>query len=691
MPTLDELLSKGGQVQVSPPPGEEEPVRLSPPSPPQAPLSSPSSPGFTPGMKLDQVLSGSPAPLPTDAQVAEDMEPGWFTEEAILSPQAVLSTTGGIAGGAVGSAFPGLGTAVGAGVGAGIGQSIGRGIELLQKDLSQNPMTPKDWVLELGGAGAKGVATEYIGGRAGAWASKIFQRTLAPFADKIDEAGKAVMESAAKLDIDLLASQKRGSGVFAQLEGMPTRFPWGVGPAIRFAEKQNTQMEKAVTDLAESMAPGYSRAKRAIGNYLKSGSQKLREEAKAGAKLRYDAVERIVDPETPWPVSNLYNRAVEIAKEEAQLSGKIMNPGTPTARNIAEITEPTPGPAALLDPASIPASIIQAWGLATEQAKEMPFARIRAIQSRLGDMASNHPNPEARRTFARLYSALDEDLQNVATNNPGLQDALSEATRFYKQEVIDSFVKNQQFKNIQKKDASELVEVLLAPGTTIEEVERIKKILPPEEFEKLGAGWLFRKVGIESRGEVDQFSVQKFLTKTGPMHYDPEVIEAILGKDRAESLAQIRKVFLAIQDSRVGAGNPSMTGRAVLGADQIQQAMRLGIAGGATLAYGGALTMVGANPLLAATTALLTPITFAKVLYSKRGAKYLAEGLDIARNKKLKKAAFEIAHVPTMIAASHLDWPWEEDPEDGPPVVSEAPLRGPDPRTQGVSVQIPQQ
>lgn len=664
MPTVDEFLRQHGSKLV-----DSE-------APPQAPVGL----GITP-----------PQPLPpgTTLPPAEPPAPlGQQIKESILGPGQTLGPQpmGEIIGGSLGTAaIPVMGPA-GPIVGAGLGGMFGKGMEILWEG---KPKTKAEFLQEVGWAGATGAGTQYLGGKAGDWLVEGAQKAMAPMAEKIERSRRDLNKVYDQLGISKSAGQASGKSWLQRLERGTSHYAFGVGPAEKFAETQVKEMEKSVSDLIEQVNPGYNLAAQEVGKALKSGSEKALEAAKDYSRFLYDGIEDVVSPKKLFPTENLYNISKVITKEEQLLRGKLGNPATATAEQVKQMTAPIPGMGALLDPASIPAAIIQEFNLATKEAAQMPFARIRAIQSRLGNLATNHPNAEARRTFARMLGGLMEDMDKISDQTPGLADKLSMANEFYKNRIIKDFVKNDTFHDIKEKDASLLSGFLFGPRTSLEQVERVKKVIPKDVYEQLKAGWLLDLVETRSQNELGKFSPEMFTRNLAPKNYRPEVIKAIVGKDTAEAISKIREVFLDIQASKIGAGNPQLNLHSNMNRRYLEDIRKFIGPGVTSIATGGGLFAMGINPIYAAAFTGLLPLTMAKVLFSPKGAKWLSEGLTLQK----RKATYEAGRIPTMIALGRQDWPFPADEVQqmlDNPEMTFPPLQNIEPNPlEGVKVEVP--
>jgi hypothetical protein len=646
--------------------------------------------GFRPGVAFDPERNfGSPEDLGVS-------RPG----ESLLGPESVGNIAGGLAGTALTAPLAGAGfisplARVGITAGAaGIGQGVGKGLELLGEWWTRKPedktITAGEAIKAMGWATAEGTVLDMGGSAIGGVARK----ALAPSLAAVGQAQKMAVEAAEKWRVDLITAQKTQKGWMAQLSSLPGRFPFGVTRVENFARKQIGQLENAVRRWVNIVEPRYSKSLEDVGNAFMSNAESTLAKGRAGASVMYDAVEQLVKQSDGsikrFASPNFLGMNKIIQEEELKLRGLVANPATGTVeainRNIAEdrVFKDMAGNVILntsgkpMDPAAVPAELMREYGL-TAETVDLPFFQLRALQSRLGKLSVDVKDAEARRTFTRLHAALGEDMDEIAKTVPGLGEALGKANRFYRYAVVDKFIKNETFQMARATDASKLAQVLFPSGVSIEQVRRVKKMVRPEVFNQLSAGWLLditsRKAINEKAGEL---SVDKFLTQTGSAHYSPKVLKTILGKEQYRNFLEIQSVFRTVWKSRLGGANPPETARAVLGADQFNQMMQVGIRGATAVASFGTLATLGVNPLMSAAAVGFGPVLLAKLIYSKKGIAYLEKGTPLGLKLKGSATAREALRqgvkVPGLLAAASLDWPFPDEevgssrPSTGVPV-----------------------
>lgn len=684
MPKLGELriieeaqIQGGGEGETIT--GEEvsSPVLNSPPLPPgasqTAPLSfqAPSPLPLKSGMKLRDILGEDEPPRPLEEQIRNSiMGPG-----GIAGPQSLGGILGGAAGTTLGAIGAGVGGIASAPVvfpvaGAVILGMAGKGLEKLWERNSEIDMNEDDWLKELGWAGVVEGTAEVVGGKVGGIFVRGTQQALAPYAKKITASKRALKEQAEKFKITLLAPQitgAKGPGKGIKFMG---KLPFGAKLADRFAGMQNQQMDKAVKSLIRQIHPKYAQASSEMGLAVREGAEVSLEQAQNWSRDLFDGINQVIEPDTKFISPNIYEISSTIKEEELGLRGLLRNKAAGTAENLVNLTKkeppaPTVGDFALfgnkppVDLASTPAALVEELNLAAEDAKEMSLKRLTDLYTRLGSLTSRYKGTEAGRNFARMFKAVDEDLIEIGTKNDGLTEALTEARSFYKDRVIKDFLDNETFKNILRKDASLLAGTLLGPGVSIEEVKRIKKIVPTVTFEKLVAGSLWDLLAVRSRGPNGEFAVKKFINNISLEKYSVETLKEILGEDRYHALDSLRNLFLVVQKSKLGAGDLELTERAFMGDRQMEQLTRMGIRGAGSMATAGYLFKNSLDPVISASIAFLSPGQISKMIYSKRAAKIFSDGLKLGTTGKNR--VFQSGRIPVMMGMSQVDWPFTEE------------------------------
>jgi hypothetical protein len=145
--------------------------------------------------------------------------------------------------------------------------------------------------------------------------------------------------------------------------------------------------------------------------------------------------------------------------------------------------------------------------------------------------------------------------------------------------------------------------------TVYNNVSLMKRVLPKEEFDKLGEQFYQKIFRLNQRTDlIDPIAMANSINK-----YDERGVLNLFGKEQADAVREIASFTNRMSASQLAAANPSGTA---------QNAMTIGLMG-----------MIVRNPVLGVVN-MLTTRQAAKILYSPMGSKWLTQGFKLPANSK---------------------------------------------------------
>lgn len=384
-----------------------------------------------------------------------------------------------------------------------------------------------------------GEGGEAIGGVVGGVAPAVPRLTLQGILRLLGVRGlsaeqRQMAQAFTRYGIDPLASDVTGARGVAQVETLPTRFPFGVAPTQRFAERQLGQAQETVQRTLQplGMPIGPEEAGLAIRTDVGRQLERQREGAEQAAQL---TVERAGGRRTFVEVGvraaqdiregirtftagkrKLFNDVEALAGDVPVVTlgrtkataGDILEQsrqiGSPAPRGTAAIQrlgEPAEGFTIGGVPVrELPASFLRALPAEMRDAIEgnqpITFALARRIETEMGRIgyASRRPVPDTSVEGAarRMYHAIRQDLDEFLTSPSGadVAPALAEAKQIYANEkrIFNDSVN----RAVTRKDFApeKFIEGVFNPRADVTDLLDFKLAVSPETYERATASFL---------------------------------------------------------------------------------------------------------------------------------------------------------------------------------------------------------
>ncbi len=511
------------------------------------------------------------------SRLEESISPG-----GIASPENVGIIGGGLTGALYGAPFaPPFGAAVGGLLGAGGGALLGRGGEMLKEKffgpyrtpgtepLKQPKRTFTEVAKELGEASERGITAQALGEVGGA----AFGKVLAPFAPKLSSEAKQAAATAKKYGIGLTAAETFDSGLGSRVESVPGRSLFGASKVKQFAETRSEQAATAMRDFADSLSPGLAKDYETVGSAIKDIAENrlqglsgvvrqlskkvsggkilglkeagetvkeakdtLLEALKGKASNLYDAVKTAAgDQASQIKAPEFRKIAAEILGQESKMSGvQLQSAGVAGGASrqfpkpkltIAQQIEAAQKTGEQAGPTTLSAELASKFGLDKE--KMWDLDTLREWQSRLGDLYSSVTDRKARRDFARMFSAVSNDIKTWGEGlDPNVNELLKTANGFYKNSIADVYF-NRLVSGIDKAEPDMVAHLFLGPNVSAVALDRVKKAIGADAFNKASGAYLDDLM--RGANNIDgSFSPIKALRLLDT--HDPEVIKRLYGK-----------------------------------------------------------------------------------------------------------------------------------------------------------------
>lgn len=370
-------------------------------------------------------------------------------------------------------------------------------------------------------------------------------------------------------------------GVPRTMESAASKIVGGYGPMVEAATKQQAEIGKKVTSLADQLSKGASPsvAGRTIEKGL-SGEGGFVDRFKAGQKQLYDKLDEFIPTTTPVNVSSTsralasMNEDIKGAEAVSQLFKNSRIQGIESALR-QDIAGTRPGvmavpPNAPTRPGGVPSyatgrQVGIPGGAPTDQ---LPYEAVKKLRTLVGQeltdatLASNVP----RSKWKALYAALSNDLENAAkaTGNPAAVKAMDRANAFTRagHDRIESVLDKVVSRNIPEdifKSATSVTD--MEAGAT--KIASVMKSLQPEERKVVQSAFL-RRMGQAKPGtktqEGDVFSSNTFFTNWERMSPQAKsVMFATKDNELRASLDAIAQTSAKIREGSKVFANPSGT------------------------------------------------------------------------------------------------------------------------------------
>ncbi len=351
-----------------------------------------------------------------------------------------------------------------------------------------------------------------------------------------------------------------------------------------------------------------------------------------------------------------------------------------------------------VDPNKLPGAFVAEHQL--DVPRPLSFQTLREIQSRLGELARNAGQAGQRRVagqYKMLFRAVTKDIEAIGETIPEVGPALQQANTFYRTKVVapffqDFFTKGKRaFDNADPQDVAAIV---FRPGVSQQHVQLVKEAVGPKAYDGMLAAHMQESVSRAVNPQTGQFEVGRFLTQWGPKQYRDTSLQEMFGQRYAD-FRELRDVLQNIQDSALGAANPSGTGRRIGTAGQFTGIISFalnnpgatvggliggalgkkaygdagmiagGLAGGVAGNYlGGELDLLPGGEYAgglatAGGIVALSPIGLSRILFHPQGIKWLTTGLQVSPGTetalKLSARLIALANKPTPAEASPVE------------------------------------
>lgn len=425
--------------------------------------------------------------------------------------------------------------------------------------------------------------------------------------------------------------QATGSRLLQALETGTGSLPGGAGVMAKFSGRQQEDVGRRVTRLADSLAENATPAK--AGKAIKKGlvgsdgfMARFREES----GRMFDRIG--LDQVAPVPTTNttqiLADLTTPIAGAES-VGEALVSPGV---RRIAD--------AFLAD--------------AAEGQGTIPYGALKTLRTRLGEMAFSGDmlTDTNRGALKGIYKALSKDMEAAAkANGPESARAFQRANEFYKAkaDVIDDYLDT-----VSKKAAPEDVYKWAMQGKDgASRIGAVRNSLKPPEW-RIAVSAFMKRLGKAKNSSQDDlgevFSTETFLTNWNTL--DPSAKDALFkGVDEYKTLRKdldvVAKAASSIREGSRVLHNPSGTAPFALNV------------GGTLASVGGGigLGVAGAGPFVvgALLTAPIGNAALARLLTNPSVVKWAA------RATKMNEM-----HLPSLLA--RLGQIAEEEPEVAPDI-----------------------
>jgi hypothetical protein len=563
--------------------------------------------------------AGIPEPKNTTERVVQDAASGMASAGGFVGAGKLLANSAGPVASAVGdllAAGPGLQTVSG---GAGAGAS---GV------VRENG----------GGAGAQAAA-----GIAGALAPGLAVPGVKAAARGILRGGEEGRQNVADNIANFEAAgtsptlaQATDGGIARATESLLAKIPGGAGVIAKKAQKQADEMQVAVQNVSDALAPGASAVN--AGEAIMRGVQGFKQGFKKLQQSLYDRLDDYIPSDTPISAGN-----TEFALKE-------LNADIPGAPNLSELFKNARIKG--IDRA-LQADLDQAATMGT-----LPYEAIKKLRTLVGNEIADASliADVPRSKWNPLYAALSDDLGEAAKKvGPAAEQAWSWANQFTRTQLA----RLEDLSGILSKDAPEKVFSAAISGSfegnTV--VRRVVSALPMKERREFAAAVL-QRMGRATAGqqnaEGNAFSSETFLSNLSKMSQTAR--QTLFGRTDAPGIEEQVQQLAKVAESRRAGGrvfaNPSGTAPA---------AAQLGMGGAIGAGVVGLATGAGLAPLAGALTLPATAYGMARVMTSDLPTRFAAGTTTLKDGAEAAAVASMMRSDPSSQSAPTAPW-WHRYP-----------------------------
>lgn len=418
---------------------------------------------------------------------------------------------------------------------------------------------------------------------------------------RVSPSRASAVSAAEELNIPLSRAEQTGSSALSGVETLLEKTPTGTVPINKFREGQmvakQAALEKAMKEMGTTETPF------TVGMKAKEG---LGQETASARNLRNTLYEKIPQ-DVRVPLQKSISVADEIIQEQAKYLPTTRNADViALAKDVQNASIPPQRPNVETSPTVLGSSgesQFRAGPIRPESAIEPNYPMLSRLRSVLADKIKQNTITQADgtstmtqsgRDFMRLKSALDSDIESFASSassplesmiSKEFKDTYRQANAFGKS--FAETYQNPDIKRLTFADPEKVVSSIFKKNSE-SEIRNFRAGVGEEAFSF--AKKRFTQDLLESKNIKNELS-----------KYEPETLKSIYGPSELEKIQKLGDTFDLLKSAEKTAGNPSGTGRQILGGSS----------------YGAAAyALLSGNPLAAASIIGL-PYISAKALTSK--------------------------------------------------------------------------
>ncbi len=397
--------------------------------------------------------------------------------------------------------------------------------------------------------------------------------------ERLGEAGAAVIKRAKDLGIPMSISDITQSPGWAKIEAAMAKTPLGAGPMQEFRNKQLEAAKAALTGMADKF--GNTQEVKTLGQNLKSAIASQSMEKNDKAKELYDAVEKLVPPETVVTTPSLQKAAQKLLAEHRLLKPSMQDGDVK---------------AVLSDLAKDAGSSWQ--GLSAMRSKMMQEIADNDAGIKIG--LKGQSNPVAG-IYKRLMGPLEEDVAKFGEANGGkVNDAIQLARSYYG--GFKGRFSSDAIKQIVDKNPEDIAGFVLRPNN-LTEIAALKKAAGPESFREVKRAFMDKLLTAGKGGEFSPQAMDTMLSK-----YGDSTLKEIFSGPELKGLNDFRQIAKTMGTAEKMSGNPSGTAQNIV-----------------TMATGGLMVR---HPVTGITVAI-APAALSRIMVSDAAREAVINGLKI--------------------------------------------------------------
>jgi hypothetical protein len=394
--------------------------------------------------------------------------------------------------------------------------------------------------------------------------------------------GQQAIQSAERLGVDLPRIAATESIPLKRIGLTASKVPYGGTPIQEAIESSSQSLGKRVAQVADDFGGGAAASRDEAGSAVRSGvSNYIGPVTSSRVKTAYDAVDQHVNKSVLSPLAETKKIADEITAQRADAA--LAGTGTAVDQVTAALGRPN----------------------------GLNYEGIKKLRSSIGEMLEGGPLPSgiSGSEMKRIYGALTQDLK-TAVQNTGGQRGLQAFERANKLNALVSRRREDLAKMLGSKSDETLFDTIQRMagskgGANLELLSKARKAMPAQEWNEVASAVVSR-LGQATKGNVETFSPQKFLTEYGNLTQQGKaMLFGSTGRnDLRAALDDIQKVSERLADLGQYA-NPS-------GTAQMGIATGLGAVSFAEAAFTGGLpltTMAGVLGTRLVSASLAKPAT----------------------------------------------------------------------------------